>query len=128
MAILKKLEALQGIPGYLGAGVFSPEGKMLAGVTEVSGINFEIAGKLFHDSFLITENRSVEGGFGAVGMVQVNAQMGTVFIKCLHEDDIHFHLITVVKPDSNIAMAKLLIDRALVELKTAVMQTPYIPG
>lgn len=119
MSILKKLESLQGIPGYLGAGVFSPEGKMLGGVTEIAGISFEIAGKLFHESFLITENRSRESGFGLIRMMQINADMGTVFIKCCREEDMHFHLITVVKSDSNFAMAKMLIDRALDALKEA---------
>jgi roadblock/LC7 domain-containing protein len=113
MSILKKLEILKKIQGYLGAGVYTPEGKMVAGVTEISGLNFEIAGSLFHDAFLIIENKSQESGFGKVGMLKANTEAGIVIFKCYNERNIHFHLIMVVRNDANVAVAELMLENAL---------------
>ena len=117
MSILKNLEILKKIQGYLGASVYTPEGKMLAGVTEVSGLNFEIAGSLFHDAFLILENKSKESGFGKVDMFRVNTEMGIVFLKCFREGNVHFHTIMVIKHDANVAVAELMLENALKVIK-----------
>ena len=111
MSILKKLEMFRSVTGYLGAGVFTPEGKMLAGVTDISGISFEIAGSYFHDSFVITDNKSREVGFGYVNTLQVDTEMGVVFGRSFKTDDVHFRIILVVRNDANVAMAKLMLNR-----------------
>ncbi|MCP4215310.1 MAG: hypothetical protein GY765_11680 [bacterium] len=116
MVLLKKLEVLKSLPGYLGAGVYTPEGKMLGGVTDVSGINFEIAGSLFHDAFLMINNNSREAGFGYINMVQVNTEMGKVFAQCYKEADVHFHTILVIKNDANVARAKMMLNKAVTTL------------
>lgn len=117
MTILKKLELFHGLNGYLGAGIFTPGGTMLCGTTEVSGMSFEIAGSLFHDVYLITDNRSKEAGFGEADMIQVNTQTGIVFAKCYRDEYTHFHTILVVSNGSNIAMAKMLLSKVIEELK-----------
>ncbi len=117
MKFLKKLELFQGLNGYLGAGVFTPEGKMLGGVTDVSGINFEIAGSLFHDTLLITDNRSKEAGFGGVNQMQVNTESGIFFMKCFRVEEVHFHTMLVVKNNTNIAMAKVMLNKVVDELR-----------
>lgn len=111
MSILKKLEMFRGVTGYLGAGVFTPEGKMLAGVTDISGISFEIAGSYFHESFVIIDNKSREVGFGYVSTLQADTDLGVVFGKCFKTDDAHFHIILVIQSDANVAMAKLMLTR-----------------
>jgi len=115
--LLEKLELLHDIPGYMGAGVYTPEGKMLAGVTEIEGINFEIASLLFHDTFLIVDNRSQESGFGKTDLLQINTEKGIVLIKCYRESLTHFHLVLVVKRSGNIAMARLMLDKAAEMIK-----------
>lgn len=117
MSILKKLELFRGLNGYLGAGVFTPGGTMLRGTTEVSGVSFEIAGSLFHDAYLITDNRSKEAGFGQAGMIQVNTETGIVFAKCYKDENTHFHTILVVSNGSNVAMAKMTLSKVIDELK-----------
>jgi hypothetical protein len=117
MNFLKKLEMFKDLNGYLGAGVFTPEGKMLGGVTDVSGINFEIAGSLFHDTLLITDNRSKEAGFGGVNQMQVNTETGIFFMRCLRDEKMHFHTMLVVKKNTNIAMAKVMLNKVVEALK-----------
>lgn len=118
MSILKKLELFRGLNGYLGAGVFKPDGTMIRGTTEVSGVSFEIAGTLFHDAYLITDNRSKEAGFGKADMIQVNTATGIVFAKCYRDENTHFHTILVVRNGSNIAMAKMTLSKVMEELKS----------
>jgi hypothetical protein len=117
MAILKKLELFRELNGYLGAGVFDAYGKMLGGVTEIAGVSFETAGSLFHDAFLFTRTISIEAGFGLTHSFQVNTETGIVFVKCYHEDEIHFHTILVVKHNTNIAMAKHMLTKVTFSLR-----------
>lgn len=117
MSILKKLENFRQLDGYLGAGVFSSDGIMLAGMTEVSGVNFEIAGKLFHDAFLFTNNNSREAGFGRIDTLQVEAELGVVLAKCCSGGEDSFHTIVVVSNETNLAMAKMLLNKVAESLK-----------
>lgn len=116
MDILKKLEMFKQINGYLGSGLFTSEGKMIGGVTDVSGINFEIAGTLFHNAYLFMNNNSREAGFGYVDQFQVNTEIGVVLGKCVREKDLHFHTILVIKHSANLAMSRLLLNKLCVTL------------
>ena len=116
MSIVEKLEQLQEITGYLGAAVFTPEGKMLGGITEVTGINFEIAGSLFHDLFLITQNKSQEAGFGTTDTILLYTKNGIILGQCFNQQDIHFHTIIALDMKANVAMAKLLLNKTMIAL------------
>ena len=118
MSILKKLETFRQLDGYLGAGVFSSDGIMQAGITEVSGVSFEIAGKLFHDAFLFTNNNSREAGFGRIDTLQVESELGVVLAKCCSGGEDAFHTIVVVSRDTNLAMAKMLLSKVVETLKS----------
>ena len=116
MSIVEKLEKLQEITGYLGAALFTPEGKMLGGITEVAGINFEIAGSLFHDLFLITQNKSREAGFGAADTILLYTKNGIILGQCFRQKDVHFHTIIALDMNANVAMAKLLLNKTMITL------------
>ncbi|MCK4765060.1 MAG: hypothetical protein KAW12_22875 [Candidatus Aminicenantes bacterium] len=120
MSILKKIEKLQEIKGYLGAAVFNPEGKMLGGVTDVAGINFEIAGSLFHDLFLITRNQTREAGFGETDIIMLYTKNGIIMGQSFDEEDVHFHTILALRNDANIAMAKLLLSKTQIALRKVI--------
>ncbi len=113
MNILRKLEIFHSLGGYLGAGVFTPEGQMLAGVTDVAGTSFEITGKLFHDAFLVTDNYCRETGFGCMDFAQLHTEKGIIFLQCFNEGETHFHVILVVKPQANVALAKLQLGKVI---------------
>ncbi len=116
MDILIRLEAFKQINGYLGSGLFTGDGKMLGGVTDVSGINFEIAGTLFHDAYLFTNNNSREAGFGYVDQFQIDTEIGIVLGKCIREQDLHFHTILVVSRTANLPMSKFLLNKVCKQL------------
>ncbi len=108
------------INGYQGAAVFTPEGQMLGGVTHVAGINFEIAGSLFNDLFLITQNQSKEAGFGTTDTILLYTEKGIIVGQCFCDKDIQFHTIVSLKSNGNIAMAKLLLSKTILDLKDEV--------
>lgn len=120
MSILDKIEQLREINGYLGAGVFTPEGKMLGGVTDVAGINFEIAGSLFHDLFLITQNKSREAGFGTTDIILLYTKNGIILGQCFDQEGFHFHTILALDNRANVAMAKLILNKTMIALKEEV--------
>lgn len=115
--ILKRLEKLQEVPGYLGAGVFSSDGRMLGGVTEISGLSFEIGGKLFHDAFLMLNNNSREAGFGCINLLQVHTETAIVLVKCCLDSKNQFHTFLVIQTGGNVEMAKAVLEKVAVELK-----------
>ena len=117
MSILSKFENFKQLKGYLGAGVFSMDGKMLGGITEVSGINFEIAGARIHDAFVFMNNNTKESGFGKVEMLQAKTERGTILCRYLQEEDISFYTILVVQRDANLGMARLMLERVSNTLK-----------
>lgn len=119
MAINEILKQLTEVKGYLGAGVFTPQGELLEGTTEISGIHFEQAGSLIHDALSDSKRMCGEIGFGNLDMLQLYTEMGIIFASCYDDGNMHFHTILVIKTDGNIAMAKLKLKK-VVEALTAV--------
>lgn len=113
MAISEKLDALKEVNGYLGAGVFTPQGEMLEGTADISGIQFEEAGSLIHDSLKDAKGMASQIGFGNLDLLQLYTQLGIVFAKCYNQGNLHFHTILVIKNDGNIAMARLKLNKVV---------------
>lgn len=113
MAINEILKQLTDVKGYLGAGVFTPQGELLEGTAEISGIHFEQAGSLIHDSLSESSKMCSEIGFGKLDMLQLYTEMGIIFAVCREDGNIHFHTILVIKTDGNIAMAKLKLKKVV---------------
>ena len=109
----EKLSILKEVNGYLGAGVFTPQGEMLEGASDISGIKFEEAGALIHDTLKNSKAMSKEIGFGILDMIQLHTPAGIVFAKCCQERNLHFHTILVIKTDGNITMARLKLNQVV---------------
>lgn len=114
--IIRNIGRFKELDGYIGIAVYSPDGRMLGGVTEVLGINFEIVSQLFHDAFLIIDNRSREGDFGEVDLMQLNTAKGIVLGKCFKEEGLHFHAILVVASGTDIDEARVILDKFMKSL------------
>jgi roadblock/LC7 domain-containing protein len=117
MPITESLNMLKEVNGYLGAGVFTPQGEMLEGVSDISGIHFAEAGSLIHDTLKDSKAMVKHVGFGNLEMIQLYTEMGIIFAVCYQEDKIHFHTILVIKNDGNVAMAKLKLKKVVEALK-----------
>lgn len=120
MAIEEILKTLTEVKGYLGAGVFTPQGEILGGSTEISGIHFEEAGSVIHDTLSNSKTMAKNVGFGILDMIQLYSEIGIIFAKCYNDGKLHFHTILVIKTDGNVAMAKLKLNKTVDALK-AVM-------
>lgn len=120
MAIDKILKFLEDVKGYLGAGVFTPQGELLEGVTDVSGIRFEEAGSLIHDSLNDSKKMAAEVGLGNLDMIQMYTDMGVIFANCYNDGTLHFHTVLIIKTDGNVAMAKLKLKKAVEALKSVL--------
>lgn len=113
MAIGEVLNTLKEVSGYLGAGVFTPQGEMLEGTADISGIQFEEAGSLIHDALKDSKSMAGEIGFGNLDLLQLYTQLGIVFAKCYNQGNLHFHTILMIKNDGNIAMARLKLNKVV---------------
>ena len=117
MAIIDILNTLKEVNGYLGAGVFTPQGEMLEGVADISGIHFEEAGSLIHDTLKDAKSMAKHVGFGVLDMIQLYTELGIIFAICHQDDSHHFHTILVIKNDGNVAMAKIKLKKVVTALK-----------
>jgi len=113
MAIQESLKILEEVNGYLGAGIFTPQGEILEGSTEISGIHFEEAGSLVHDTLNNSKAMAKEVGFGKLDLIQLYSEMGIILAKCYNDGNTHFHTILVIKNDGNVAMAKLKLEKVV---------------
>ncbi len=114
--LIRNLESLQTIEGYLGAGVFDNTGKMIAGVLEVSGINFENAGKLFQQMLENARELIANAGFGKVNLVQVDSQLGIILSKYMKIEERCYSVILVVKNESNLGLTKIKLNQVAEKL------------
>jgi CheY-like chemotaxis protein/predicted regulator of Ras-like GTPase activity (Roadblock/LC7/MglB family) len=111
------LKTFINIKGYLGAGVFTPQGELIEGSSDISGIHFEQTGSLIHNTLNDSKKMTQEIGFGNLDMMQLYTEMGIVFAICFDDGKIHFHTILVIKTDGNVAMAKLKLNKVIEDLK-----------
>lgn len=117
MAIKETLSTLKDVSGYLGAGVFTPQGELLEGEADASGVHFETSGSMIHDTLLNAQKMSDAAGFGKADMIQVDTEAGLLFCKCFNDNaSKHFHTILVLKKDGNVAMAKMKLNKAVSNL------------
>lgn len=115
--IIRNLEDLKQINGYLGAGIFDHKGKMIAGVLEVSGVNFETAGKLLQKMLEHVKKLIEKAGFGSTAMIQLDTQIGIILCKDLNLKNNCCSLVLVIKKDSNIGYTKLKLNQVAENLK-----------
>ncbi len=117
MAIHDKLKAFEDVKGFLGAAVFSPEGELLEGNAEISGLTMEVIGSLLNDVLLEAQEMTEKSGFGHADFIQINSDAGMMLAKCHNEAGKHYHTVLFLKPDGNIAMAKMKMKAVVEALK-----------
>ncbi len=118
MAIIEKLKELEDVRGYLGSGVFSPSGELIEGTAEISGLKMEVIGSLLNDVLLEAQEMTEKAGFGHSDFIQIDSDMGIMLARSTKTPNAHFHTVLFLKPDGNVAMAKMKLSNvceALVE-------------
>ncbi len=112
-AIKETLTALREITGFLGAGIFDPEGESLGQVCDESWIDFELVGAEANQLLSDAEEMAQNAGFGETIMLQIDTQFGLMFCHCHHSKQAHFHTVMILKSNGNIALARLKLVKTL---------------
>jgi len=115
MSTSNSLEQLRGIEGFLGAALFTPEGKALE-TTSGGRINLKAIGILANNTLNNAQKASVEMGTGQARMVHIEAETGHILALCLNDGAVpfqteegkaHIHLIVALSPNCNLGLAKI---------------------
>lgn len=125
MTVQEKLKELTTIDGYTGAGVYTPQGEVLAthGGTEIA--NFKEIGVLANNVLMNAQKASLDMGTGRGQQVHVEAENAQIIVRCLNEGTdplrsqpgkAHIHMVVVLKNDASIGMAKLRTNSVIQKL------------
>lgn len=88
--------------------MFTPEGEMLEGTSQISGLHQEVLGSLLNDVLLAAQTMTDKGGFGKSDFIQINSDMGMLLAKCNgNAEGKHYHVTLFLKPEGNVAMGKM---------------------
>jgi CheY-like chemotaxis protein len=125
MAEMKEvLEKFKTVDGFQAAGVFSPNGEMVA-ECNVSGINLAEVGALANDVLLKAQKSTEIMNVGRGQMVHVEAPKGHVICRCLNESTdftsttsgrAHVHMVLLLDSEGNLAMGKMKVASVIQEM------------
>lgn len=124
MAIKETLERFNGVQGFVGAGVFSPQGDMVEGLTHGS-VDINAVGLSANNALLNAQKATDTMGVGRGNLIQIRAPKANILMRCLNEatdfaqskpGKAHFHTVVVMEPDGNAAMARMILDSIVSEI------------
>jgi len=125
MTVQEKLKELTTIDGYAGAGVYTPQGELLATHGGADVQNFNEIGVLANNVLMNAQKASIEMGTGRGQQVHVEAENAHILVRCLNEGTdplrsqpgkAHIHMVVVLKNDASIGMAKLRANATIQKL------------
>jgi predicted regulator of Ras-like GTPase activity (Roadblock/LC7/MglB family) len=121
IAIKKALQSLENVTGYLGAGIFSPDGDLIERVTVNRNIypftQFENIGILIRNALKVSQNITDELAFGPLKTIQLYGETGIIFLVCHNDEKSQFYTALCIKEDGNITMAKKKLQEVVEALK-----------
>jgi len=125
MAEIKEiLEGFKSVDGFMGIGIFTPQGEMAAEVN-ISGQKLNEIGALANDVLLKAQKATDVMGVGRGNMVHVEAPKAQVIARCLNEATdfsasksgrAHIHVVLVLEKEGSLAMGKMKLESAMGEL------------
>ena len=120
-AIKKVLKSLENVTGYLGAGIFSPDGDLIERITVNRNLylvtQFENIGVLIRNALKESQNITDELGFGPLKTIQLYGETGIIFLVCQNDEKSQFYTALFIKEDGNITMAKKKLQEVVEALK-----------
>ncbi|MDJ0621811.1 MAG: response regulator [Desulfocapsaceae bacterium] len=123
----ESLGKLKDVDGFMGAGVFTPNGEMAAEVTS-SNLKLAEIGSLANDVLLKAQKATDVMAVGRGNVVHVEAPKAHVFARCLNENadfskteagKAHVHLVMLLAKDGNLAMGKIKLESVIQEVAAA---------
>jgi len=102
------LSRLGNIRGYRASAIMTFRGELLATHAADSQYDLREVGKTFNDIFRTAHEVSEKIGLKACLEIVINTPQGIVVMHCSGVDaPIHFHLLTILAADGNLALTKM---------------------
>lgn len=126
--IKETLKKFKNIKGFLDVGVFSSDGEMIEELAS-SDMHLPEVGALANDVLLKAQESTDTMGVGRGSLIHIIAPKANILVRCLNENTdfhkseagrVHVHMILVLEADGNIALAKMQIDKAIMEVAEAL--------
>jgi len=124
MDVQKKLARLTEIDGFLGAALFSAEGRLLA-KCEPFDLDLKLIASLANSALINAQKTAIDMGLGRCQFTYIHAEKALILARCLNEGKnplraepgkCHIHLILLVdKPDS-LGIARLELNEVIESL------------
>jgi predicted regulator of Ras-like GTPase activity (Roadblock/LC7/MglB family) len=124
MDVQKKLARLAEIDGFLGAALFSAEGRLLA-KCEPFDLDLKLVATLANTVLVNAQKVSIDMGFGRSQFTYFHTEKALVLLRCLNEGrnplraepgKCHIHLVLLVDNPESLGIAKLEISRVIESL------------
>jgi CheY-like chemotaxis protein len=118
------LKKLQDISGFMAAGVFTPDGEMIASHSS-PGVSIAEIGALANDVLLKAQKATDIMNVGRGNFVTINAPKAILLVRCLNENTdftaseagrAHIHCALLLSPDGNVGLAKMQLEKAMQNL------------
>lgn len=118
------LKKLQDISGFMAAGVFTPDGEMIAGIAN-AGVSIAEIGALANDVLLKAQKATDIMNVGRGNFVTINAPRAILLVRCLNENTdfqasepgrAHVHCAVLLEADGNVGMAKMQLEKTMQNL------------
>jgi predicted regulator of Ras-like GTPase activity (Roadblock/LC7/MglB family) len=118
------LKKLQDISGFMAAGVFTPDGEMIASHAN-AGVSIAEIGALANDVLLKAQKATDIMAVGRGNFVSINAPRAVLLVRCLNENTdfstteagrAHIHCALLLDPEGNVGLAKMQLEKAMQNL------------
>jgi len=116
MSIEKKLEVFKQIDGFMGVGVYSTDGELLAAGIG-SAMEMEMVGALVNNLIVNSQKTAEEIGLGGSDAIDIAThEKANIFIRCYSDSKVKFNLILICGEKAPIGMIRLRIKQVLPEI------------
>lgn len=118
------LKKLQDISGFMAAGVFTPDGEMIASHAN-AGVSIAEIGALANDVLLKAQKATDIMAVGRGNFVSITAPRAVLLVRCLNENTdfstteagrAHIHCALLLDPEGNVGLAKMQLEKAMQNL------------
>ncbi|MBN1273148.1 MAG: roadblock/LC7 domain-containing protein [Candidatus Aminicenantes bacterium] len=116
MSIVDKLDVFKQIEGFLGAGVFSKDGELLAS-GRGSTLEMEMVGALANNLIINAQRTAEELGLGGSYGVDISTlEKANIFVRCYSDKKVSFNLILICEDKAPFGMIRLRLNQILPSL------------
>lgn len=119
--IIKTMESLKTVNGFVGAGAFTSAGELL-GEVSAAGTSLAELGALANDVLLKSQQTTDLMGVGRGNHIHITAPKAHILVRCMNENTdfaanepgrAHVHMMLILEPEGNIALGKMKLEKVI---------------